>query len=219
MSNIPAGYYPDPAGSPHQRWWNGSSWGELQAAPAHPYAGASPYGAVQPYGATQPYGAVQPYDPSQSYYSTAGLRAPEGTNPNTPAGWIFAFTPLAGLVNVAITAGMGGYDTSFILSSGYSSLVFLSYGFSFLVWLAVILIAFLDYRELRNRQVPKPFHWAFAIIPWSIVYAIGRAVVVYGRTRRGLAPLFVWIGTGVAYFIISLVISFAVTASMMNGYY
>lgn len=68
MTQAVAGWYPDPAGSSAQRWWDGQQWtDQLQAAPqpsfAQPGSGAPgssqpPYG-QQPYG-HQPYGQ-QPY--------------------------------------------------------------------------------------------------------------------------------------------------------------
>ncbi len=42
----PPGWYPDPAGGPGQRWWNGYSWTEATILPSHPppppWAAASP---------------------------------------------------------------------------------------------------------------------------------------------------------------------------------
>lgn len=63
----PAGWYPDPEGN-GERWWNGTSWGELRPAPAatkqpHPpqsYEQAPPYGQSQPPGQSAPYGQPQP---------------------------------------------------------------------------------------------------------------------------------------------------------------
>lgn len=64
MTQIPAGWYPDPAPAapgqpPSQRYWDGQAWtAHVQPLPA--YAGPQPYGATQPYGVAQPYGVPQP---------------------------------------------------------------------------------------------------------------------------------------------------------------
>jgi hypothetical protein len=52
----PAGWYPDPNGTPGQRWWNGASWSDATQAP--PLAGPG----------SQP----APYAPSSSYPSAPG---------------------------------------------------------------------------------------------------------------------------------------------------
>ena len=212
MTNIPAGYYPDPAGSPQQRWWNGTSWGELQAAPANPYANASPYGAVQPYGAMQPYDATQPY------YASTGLRAPEGTNPTTTQAWMLALWPLLGFINLGITVALGGYDYEYLTgSTSFNSATLAANGFNILAWLGFVAVAYSDHRELKRRGVPKPFPWGWAFI--NLVYINGRAVVVYSRTSRGIAPLFVFIGAVVLNWIVGFVIGLALTASIMNSVY
>jgi hypothetical protein len=216
MNSTPApGWYADPAGSPQQRWWNGSSWSDsLQAAPA-----ASPYGAVQPYGAAQPYQPMQSYPGAQQQYSYYGqtLGAPEGTDPSTLQSWVIAGWPLLGLLTLPIYASLGGFDAS--TSSAYTMADFVNLALGALLWFAFVVVAYLDYRELQNRQVAKPFHWAFALIPWPIVYVIGRSVVAYSRTRRGLAPLFVWIGASVLSFIISFVLGLSIAFSSVNELY
>jgi len=55
-----AGWYPDPAGSGGQRWWNGSAWGD-QVQPA-PQPVAQP---GQPWHVGQQYGAGQAQAPGQ----------------------------------------------------------------------------------------------------------------------------------------------------------
>ena len=212
MTNVPAGWYPDPAGSPQQRWWDGSNWSEtMQATPtANPYAPTT-----RPYAPMQPYGAVQPYNPAGSYYGAQQQLAPEGTNPTTTWAWLIALWPLIGLINTGISFAFG---TTFTTTQTYNSTlspdVLVTYAISFIAWVAFVLVAYADYRELVNRMVPRPFHWAFAIIPFPIVYVIGRSVVVYSRTRRGLAPLFVWIGASVLTFLVGVGVAFWIAYSL-----
>jgi len=216
MTNVPAGWYPDPAGSPLQRWWDGSHWSETtQPAPA-----ANPYAPMQGqgYGATQPYGSVQPYNASGSYYGAQAQHAPEGTNPTTPWAWVIALWPLLGLVSTGVSAALGAYGPSVLgaRSSSFGDETLVIYAIAFVGWVGFIAVAFFDYRELVNRMVPSPFHWLFAIIPLPIIYVIGRSVVVYSRTRRGLAPLFVWIGAGAFNLVASIAIGFVLGLQATN---
>lgn len=220
MTNVPAGWYPDPAGSPLQRWWDGSNWSQTtQPAPAaNPYSPMQSHSGVQPYGAVQPYGSMQPYSASGSYYGSQQV-APEGTNPSTPQAWIIAFWPLLGLITVAIYASLGGLSASaFESSSNTSPADLANVGLSVILWIAMVPVAYLDYRELQRRQVPRPLHWGFAFIPFPIVYIIARTVTVYSRTRRGLAPLFVWIGASAFTYITAFAIGIAIGFSSISGY-
>lgn len=51
-------------------------------------------------------------------------------------------------------------------------------------WGFTVFAAFRDYKHLESVGVVRPFHWAFAFIPYTIVYLIGRHVVL----RRSCAP-------------------------------
>ncbi|HEY1531573.1 MAG TPA: hypothetical protein VGF80_12210, partial [Galbitalea sp.] len=68
----------------------------------------------------------------------------------------------------------------------------------------------LDWRELRHRGVPKPFHWAWGffviLLGWPAVYVIGRAIVTKHRTGRGLAPLWVFIGLEVVTLVVTVIV-------------
>lgn len=66
-----------------------------------------------------------------------------------------------------------------------------------------VLFSYFDYRELTRRGVPSPFHWAFAFIS-SIVYVIGRSVVVRRRTGKGISPMWVTI---VTYVLANIIVS------------
>lgn len=82
----PAGWHPDPAGSPQERWWSGVDWTDHlrdvpQAAPS-PEPGPAPEPEeYQPMGGWKAGNVPQPYV------------APVGS-PNTVAIWLIAFSPL-----------------------------------------------------------------------------------------------------------------------------
>ncbi|MEV8253678.1 hypothetical protein AB0O95_06885 [Rhodoglobus sp. NPDC076762] len=61
-------------------------------------------------------------------------------------------------------------------------------GGSFAVFGFTVALAFWDYRTLLNRGIPAPFHWALALFG-SLVYVVGRSLVVRARTGHGLSPL------------------------------
>ncbi|MCC6270603.1 MAG: hypothetical protein IT190_04950 [Microbacteriaceae bacterium] len=89
-----------------------------------------------------------------------------------------------------------------MFSPGYFIVIILSWvAYGFGVW-----FAYLDWRELDHRSVPRPFHWAFAFLS-SAIYPIGRSVVVKRRTGRGISPMWVSIALIVVSFIFSIYLS------------
>jgi Protein of unknown function (DUF2510) len=195
----PPGWYTDPQGGPVSRWWDGSQWTEH----------------------------VQ-----NAYVPPALLKAPEGTAPYTPFIWILALSPLVSLVTY-FTFDWAGYLRRYFestlntvtsnsytgMSSIYQSLFTPAY-FILLIsgWVLYglsVLFAYFDFRSLRNRGVPKPFHFAFTFLG-SIVYVIGRSVVARRRIGRGIAPMWVYIGLTVAVFIISFVIVLNATFALVG---
>jgi len=138
-SNTPLptpGWYPDPAGGPHTRWWNGSSWsdsyGEPAAAaaqaaepaaavsgtpwaspsagqptaPAAGYPGAPAYPAASGNTNAPAYAGAPAYTGSPAYGSPEPLRAPEGTSPNTPFIWPLALLPVVAVVINIVSLGL-----------------------------------------------------------------------------------------------------------------
>lgn len=203
MSNPAPGWYPDSTGA--QRWWDGTQWAATAQAP---------------------YSAAAGFD-----------RAPEGTSPNTVHVWlivaIFGIQSIAGLVWLA-TWDLSGYmDSMMSLSTSPSSTadVFAMYGFiftpgyfavlalSFFGYVGTAVLAYLDAKELIRRGVQRPFPWALSFIPsyGSLVYMIGRTVVVRRRTGAGFAPLGVYIAVFVLMMILSIVVSIAMMSNMMNS--
>lgn len=190
MTNTPAGWYPDPENAAQSRWWDGTRWTDNRAA-------------LQPTIAT-PYSA-----------DVANLKAPEGTQWNTVWIWILVFLPYLSSLSIFtidwsrafdVSSPMGA-DLALMTSPGYLISILAGWG----TWGIFVWFAYLDWRELKNRGVPKPFHWAWGFL--TVVYTIGRSVVVRRRTGRGISPMWVTIITYVLFTIAMLVfIGFMVTS-------
>lgn len=201
---VPAGWYPDPAGTPQTRWWDGAQWTEHYQAPSQ---------SAQPYVA-QPYGA-QP---------ASALRAPEGT----PAYNLFAVAIIALLVlgNISI---LPLFDLGYFEAAANEALTGTPTGWetfdrvtSILAWLfyaGSVALAVFDVRSLRDSGVQGPFHWAFAFLG-APVYLIGRGIITRRRTGSGISAL--WFGVGqvvvnVVVFLVALVIGFTTVFDSTTG--
>ena len=197
--SAPAGWYDDGTGAP--RWWDGHSWAEATTAYASP---------------DQP-APVQP-----------------GTSANTVWVWLVVLLPLVSLIATfgylaqlqqdlialfAIVPFDGSSpdmdrfiaaEMSLIFSPWYVALMLVGwaiYGVS--VWFAA-----LDARELAARGFVKPFPWAWAFLG-SLVYVIGRHVVVHRRGGRGSGPLIAEIVIQVGAFVGVMVWAFVFTGQFM----
>lgn len=133
------------------------------------------------------------------------LKAPEGTKTNTPWIWLIVFLPLLSYVslfaldwNAYVQSSISG-SFSGIISPGYV-VIMLS---SWVLYALLVVFAALDYRALKSRGVPQPFHWAWGFL--NPVYPIGRAVVVRRRTGSGIWPMWGAIAVLAAGLIISIV--------------
>jgi len=243
----PAGWYPDPAGGPSRRWWDGSGWthdlegagagaapaqqqqreqqqgeqqpaqhGEQQqgeqdgadrpaSAPEHapvvpqPGAGGLPaYGQYQQQQQqAQQYGQQPSHQQAQPWGRPQQQALPEGTSVSTPWIWLIVLFPLLSLVDVLTV----DYSTIFAASLEDPAAVpevqlrdVLSTLLSFVLWGLTVLFAWLDHKALLRRGIVAPFHWAYAFIPVTLVYVIGRTVVLRRRVGRGSAPLWVLVG-------------------------
>lgn len=180
----PAGFYPDPSGGPGRRWWDGRQW----------------------------------TDRVEQAYTGAAVQQPalaEGTRTDTVWIWVLVLIPLLNLLATALFDWRGyvqsSLDSSLSQDPNASLTQFTYPGYAlvqllnFLVYGATVVFAWLDWRALKQRGIVKPFHWAWAFLS-SIVYVIGRSVVVRRRARGGLAPLWVFIAVVVVGFVISAVV-------------
>jgi len=202
---VPAGWYPDPAGTPRTRWWDGAAWTEHYAdSVQQPTEALSPTQQAAAAGTPLYQAQYQPaYAPSQV------LRAPEGTNPYTPFAWAFVGVLVLPIIGFALF-DFTGYMLSSIDTSADPSFILLTPSYLLLLatgwiyYLASALFAFLDYRALKKAGVPKPFHWAWTFLS-AIIYPIGRSVIVKRRTGSGMNVLWAYLALYIIYFAIVLI--------------
>lgn len=145
-----------------------------------------------------------PPDPYRRDAPAAALRAPEGTDPNTPWIWLILLVPIvqtlpiffldwSAFVEATLMDPTALSTTALFASPAYLALLALG-------WIgtgAMIGFAYLDWRELKRRGVPQPFHWAYIFLTLAVsfaVYTIGRAVVAHRRTGTGLSVMWATIG-------------------------
>lgn len=213
---IPAGWYPDPSNSAQQRWWDGTQWSEHTSAPAYAAPVAPPaYGErIQPAYAANPYtGAAEE------------LKAPEGIDLGTAWIWLVAIVPVLpvlGLLFVDWAAMFADLDdpaasmqAQFAMYTNPGYLIatlggWIGYGVS-------VLFSYFDYRDLRDRGLPQPFHWAWSFLSY-MVYVIGRSVVVKRRSGRSYwGPLWLMIAGGVFSFIVAGWVMVAMFSAMFEA--
>lgn len=218
MTSTPPGWYPDPAGSPQQRWWDGVQWTAQLTGPTVPV-------------------------PQPQYAPAASLRAPDGTNPSTVWIWLVVATHAAqGLIVIPFLIQISGAFPQFFayslehsgsadsmngpavfqeLMPIFSGVFGASLFYTVLGWVTLalsIVFSYLDWRELERRGLPKPFHWAYAFFAFTgagiLVYVIGRSVVARRRTGTGVAPMWVTIAI-TAVGIIGSIVWMSITFSTM----
>ena len=177
------GWYADPAGSPALRWWDGASWTEHLSGVAQPQA-------------TQ---AERP-------------ALPETTPVYGWKIWLITLLPLLSVLvllfwNPTFRIEYIGADRVPTLDplSIYTASYFLLLFLGWAIYAALVVLAYFDWRTLRALGVVRPFHWAWSFL-FSGVYVIGRSVIVHKvAARRGLTPIWVWIGTVVLSIIVGAI--------------
>ncbi len=190
----PAGWYPDPEGLQRQRWWDGERW-TMDVAPL---------------------AAPQPYTGARQQ-----LTAPPGTDWNTPWIWLVLFLPMLPTIPLLFldwsALAVVDPDTlspdleaqlEFYTSPAYLASVLGGW----LVWALAVVCAYLDFKALRDRGVPAPFHWAWGILN-PYVYAIGRGVVTNRRTGKGMVV--VWVAVGLI--VLGIVLGFVIAAMVIGA--
>jgi hypothetical protein len=143
--------------------------------------------------------------------------APADTNPGTVWFWLLAYgVPVLQILDLIpasiffsqVTANIR--DPGSLLAAEFSPAYLILVLSGWFISAVCIVFAVLDWRELRHRGIPKPFHWGWSFfvlaVGWPAVYMIGRSVVAGRRTGTGMAPLWVYIALqAVAFIAISIV--------------
>ncbi len=194
-----AGWYPVSPGSSQLRWWDGTQWTEQ----FHSLQSGSGFGP----------GYADPE------------KAPDGTRPGTVWIWIFVLLPLLQLVELPLIAtfyekvfsvGLSNPTAMTQLELSPASGIVAIDGISLLLYAVLVVLAVLDYRALRARGVPRPFHWAWTFLS-STIYIIGRTVIVRRRIGAGMAPLWIYIVVVVASIVASVVVLVPIMTAAMSA--
>jgi hypothetical protein len=201
----PAGWYPHPDGSVGQRWWDGARWTEH----------TSPLAAPRPAAAAAPASAALP-----QYDARVQPRVPAGTPVDTPWIWLIVALPLLPLIPLFLW-DLEGYmlrsmtdpmaQVALYLDPWYLTAIGLGWAaYGVMVW-----FSYLDLKALRALGYTRQFHWAWTFLS-SLVYVIGRSVVVKRQAGRGMAPMWAVIVLNVAVFIAALVWAGVIIANVVN---
>lgn len=168
----PAGWHPDPAGTPQERWWDGTTWTDyLRDTPTAPPAPPEPP-------APSESAAIPEYQPMSSWPSAASpaefVHTAQGS-PNTPGIWMIAFYPLFALP-LRLLPGTGMLLPDLVLILVILGLA-LAYSVIGVVW---------DHLALRSRNLPaaSPF-WLFLTL---VGYLVARRVALRRGGIRHHAP-------------------------------
>jgi hypothetical protein len=247
----PAGWYTDPGGSGHLRWWDGNVW----TAHLAPQPTPAPTPVVQPPAAqpvvvqplvAQPVVAqpavaqpqelppvqeswqpdAQPYVPFQNSWATTAQPGPAGagfvgeyagpTSWNTPWAWILAASPIYFVALSTISGFLiaGRRSTASLLVSSPGEV---GVGAGILVGLVLLVVfALLDNLRLKKMGYSRTAGWGWVFLT-PLVYLIIRTVRVFGETRRGIAPLIFHVVVGIVAFVVYVVASTLLAASLLGG--
>ena len=196
--SIPAGWYPDPAGGPRSRWWDGIGWTDhFQEAYSTTAVALKAPEATPAYNVWIWLVVFLPYLTLPFLFTLDFSSMFSELDPNDPTSSTRA-------------------QFALITSPGYLVMVIGGW----VLTAATIFCSYRDWQWLKNAGVPKPFHWAFSFILLAgyPVYAIGRAVVTKRRTGHGSAVLWATIGMIVLSVIIALVWAGVLMSTMMQQY-
>lgn len=183
----PAGWYPDPAGAPIARWWDGQRWTN-QVHDPRPVA---------------PRIVMKAPEGTSAYTPFAWLFVAVIAVQLAALAWFDLDGYL--LATVAPQSPFAMVTPSYLVLLGTGLVSYLLY----------VVLAFLDHRALVAAGVPSPFHWAWTFTS-AIVYPIGRTIVVRRRTGHGLGILWAAIAATLIYLAVLVIKIIVAIASLMS---
>jgi len=201
-SQTPAapGWYPD--GSGGQRWWDGRGWTEHTAPAAAPALNNL---------------VERP-------------RLPEGARIDTVWVWCVSLATLvaavpifffdfSGYMRAVMQAELSGNTSALPATvTSYMGFILIMTVLGWAAWGFTVFAAYRDHKHLVAIGVVRPFHWALAFIPYTIVYLIGRHVVLRKVSRTAGWPLWAHIASYVVLIAASIVWSVVMVQSMMADF-
>jgi len=183
----PAGWYPDPAGTPRSRWWDGTQWTENY----HDPLAAAQVGGL-------------------------ALKAPEGVAVYNPFIYAQIGLLVVSFLSIFLAFSPATIDAAVYGSTAVNPLEIISNLLGFFTYVAWVILAFFDHRTLKAAGVPQPFHWAWSFLS-ALVYLIGRGVVMRRRTGKGIATMWIAIGYCVAVFIAIIVLFVIIFSTLSSS--
>lgn len=182
----PAGWYADPDGSSALRWWDGTAWTDYRSSGA----------------------------------ATERRALPADVSPETPWIYLVVLLPLLSFATLFTVDFRGMMFRSLeqpgnpfaMFGVGY----FVGIAFSWILAGLVVWFSYLDWKALKEKGVDRPFHWAWAFFLGYPVYLIGRSVIVHRVSKRGLRPIWTYVGVVVFTVIVTVVFAVWIFQSMFE---
>ena len=196
--SVPAGWYPDPAGSPNSRWWDGVQWTDSMQQPYSPGVVTTPRAAEG--------------TPVYNLWIWLAIFAPYLSLP-----LLFTLDFSSLLDPSALTSDGASLEAQLGLYTSPGFLLLTVGGW--VTTAAAVLFSWLDHRWLVRAGVPQPFSWAwsFFILLGYPVYPIGRAIVTRRRTGRGWGVLWATILAFVGGILIALIWGIVITVQITQS--
>jgi len=213
--SAPAGWYPDPYGGALRRYWDGTTWTAHVEQPAAQAVRTPPEQLRAPAGTRPdtvwiwlivavPLVSMIASIPALIWMSSFMTDYLHAVFAAIPPGASQLSDAQEEQVVRQITQEMLG-----LFGQGVGPML-LAEAAGLLLNAATVVFAWLDYRELVRRGVPKPFHWAWSFFTFAgvgnLITVIGRSVVVRRRTGTGLWPLWATIIVYIVLFIATFVV-------------
>ena len=228
-SSTPAGWYNDPGGSGHLRWWDGTAWSaHLAPQPTPTPVVPPPVAPVPPaYEPTATTVENEPYVPFQGswnqrqqnvYGQSADVDFARPARWNTAGAWLLAFSyPMSLVVAAAYVAVNFATFATESTQARQDSITFASVWIQVALWVLMVLFALMDRSKLISYGYVRPSRvWWILLLP-PLVYLIMRGVGISREVRHGFGPLIAYLATAVGIVLLSVITAIAIPALLAGS--